>query len=109
MTPEDTFLAAEARMRNLAQAAHDDVATSAFWSEYGPATAWQDGLSNGWGGITAEYISAMPPAVGLAMADLFNIAASYASRYPADHQASTRFLAGMLVMAEAVVEATEPR
>lgn len=70
MTPEQALRAAAAKLREAASAAQRDVNTSDFWACYPPATAWREGLVNGFGGVTGDYAALMHPGVGLAIAVL---------------------------------------
>lgn len=104
MTPEETMRAASKKLRDAATAAQYDVATDTdFWGDYPAATAWHNGLVNGFGGVTGDYAALVSPAVGLAFADWLDTAARYASKYPADHQTATVFLADAFAAAQAIL------
>lgn len=87
MTPEQTLTAAATKLREAATAAQHDVTTADFWSCYPPATAWQDGLLNGFGGVAGDYAALMRPGVGTAIADWLDSAAEDATQIGADHRA----------------------
>ena len=68
-TPADELRAAAKLLRGRAAIAQDSVSTDNYWSSYNPATAWHDGITNGFGGPTSPYITLMPPPVGHLIAD----------------------------------------
>lgn len=53
--------------------------------------------------VDLPYLALMHPGVGSALADWLDTAGRYAGRRPADHQASTPFLAGALAVARQIL------
>lgn len=69
VSPAAVLRAAAVRLRGAAEAAAKDLETNDFWRSYEPATAWRDGLVNGFGGAPGELAALFPPAAALALAE----------------------------------------
>ncbi|MFL5911233.1 MAG: hypothetical protein ACJ768_11755 [Gaiellaceae bacterium] len=63
-TPAAELRAAAKLVGERAAAARQDMTDNPFWHCYDPASAWRDGLVNGFGGPSSEYAALMHPGVG---------------------------------------------
>lgn len=70
-SPTDELRAAAERLDDLAAAAETDMATNSYWACYDPATAWRDGLVNGFGGAPGDLAAAFTPDAARALSAVF--------------------------------------
>ncbi|MEU0393847.1 hypothetical protein ABZ208_13890 [Streptomyces sp. NPDC006208] len=61
MSPADELRAAADKLGKLADVAQQDLDTGEYWSFYDKATAWRDGFTNGFGGVSSELVALFTP------------------------------------------------
>ncbi|MEU3851768.1 hypothetical protein [Streptomyces sp. NPDC029554] len=68
MNLADELRTAAQTLMDLADVAQEDLDTADYWKPYNQATAWRDGLVNGFGGSCSDLVAVFTPTTAHALA-----------------------------------------